>query len=63
MKPLMFLLCRYKREAYRGSEFAASVLASHDIPVVLKASRTTVDDPPFFGVLMSFCSIVIAVGP
>jgi hypothetical protein len=27
---------RYKRESYRGSEFAARVLADHDIPVVLK---------------------------
>lgn len=27
---------RYKREAYRGSEFAAKILAENGIPVVMK---------------------------
>ena len=26
----------YKREAYRGSEFGARILADNDIPVVMK---------------------------
>ena len=29
---------RYKRESYRGSEFAPRVLADNDISVVMKAS-------------------------
>ena len=29
---------RYKREAYRGSEFAPRILADHDLPVVMKVS-------------------------
>lgn len=31
---------RYKRESYRGSEFAARVLADSDIPVVMKVTLT-----------------------
>lgn len=27
---------RYKREAYRGSEYASKILGDNDIPVVLK---------------------------
>ncbi|PPR01451.1 hypothetical protein CVT26_015084 [Gymnopilus dilepis] len=32
---------RKKREAYRGSEFAPRVLAEHNIPVVMKVSRSS----------------------
>lgn len=32
---------RYKREAYRGSEFAASILADNGIQVVMKVRRTS----------------------
>ena len=28
----------YKREAYRGSEFAPRILAEHGVPVVMKVS-------------------------
>ena len=35
-----FILHRMKRESYRASEFAPRILASHGIPVVLKAKRT-----------------------
>jgi hypothetical protein len=35
---LMLVPHRYKREAYRGSEFAARVLASHGLKVVMKVS-------------------------
>lgn len=31
---------RYKREAYRGSEFAARVLADEGVPVVLKVEMS-----------------------
>ena len=31
---------RYKRESYRGSEFAAKILAENDIPVVMKVNLT-----------------------
>ncbi|KAF9242017.1 hypothetical protein BU15DRAFT_44398 [Melanogaster broomeanus] len=34
---------RKKREAYRGSEFAPRVLASHGIPVVMKANHPVVN--------------------
>ena len=33
--------CRYKREAYRGSEFAPRVLANHGLRVVMKVSDTS----------------------
>lgn len=30
---------RYKRESYRGSEFASKILDDNDIPVVMKVSK------------------------
>jgi hypothetical protein len=40
LRSLIFLFtdcaCRYKREAYRGSEFAPRILAEHGIKVVMK---------------------------
>jgi hypothetical protein len=34
---------RYKREAYRGSEFAPRILADNGIKVVMKVRRTSND--------------------
>ncbi|TFY65178.1 hypothetical protein EVJ58_g2131 [Rhodofomes roseus] len=34
---------RYKREAYRGSEFAPRILAEHGIPVVMKSDHPVTD--------------------
>ena len=33
---------RYKRESYRGSEFAPRVLAENGLPVIMKVSLITV---------------------
>ncbi|EMD37373.1 hypothetical protein CERSUDRAFT_114046 [Gelatoporia subvermispora B] len=34
---------RYKREAYRGSEFAPRILAQHGLPVVMKSDHPVLD--------------------
>ncbi|EPS99813.1 hypothetical protein FOMPIDRAFT_1060582 [Fomitopsis schrenkii] len=34
---------RYKREAYRGSEFAPRILAEHGVPVVMKSDHPVTD--------------------
>lgn len=34
----LIFFCRYKREAYRGSEFAPRILAENGLRVVMKVS-------------------------